>query len=162
MTDDWVLLALRVVAAGLLYAFLAVVVYAVWRDMRATVAPRRGHASDADGAAPTGRLSVSTATDSPLAAGRAFAVVPPATLGRDDDNQIVLPDACVSARHALIVREQGEWILADLGSRNGTRLNDLPITKPTLLTHGDVIGIGGLELRFESVSGDAAGREPEK
>lgn len=164
MTDDWLLLGLRILAAVLLYAFLAVVVYAVWRDLRAAVPPRNAATPDAANAAPVGWLSVCAGADgsAALPAGHTFALVPPATLGRDSDNQIVLPDDCVSARHALIECEQGEWVLIDLGSRNGTRLNDLPISRPTSLAHGDIIGVGGVELRFGSGPGLTATVEPER
>ena len=42
------------------------------------------------------------------------------------------------------------WWLEDLGSRNGTMLNDLKLVKPTPLAEGDVIGIGALRLRLEA------------
>ena len=148
MTDDWLLLGLRLLAAALLYAFLAVAVYAVWRDVRAAARERETPLTDPT--PPAAWLSVTAVSDPALsvAVGQTFPVAAPATVGRDHSNQIVLPHECVSARHARIERADGEWILTDLGSRNGTRLNNLPITRPTALADGDVIGIGAVELRF--------------
>ena len=148
MTDDWLLLGLRVLAAVLLYAFLAVAVYAVWRDVRAATREREARLTDPT--PPVAWLSVAAVGDPalPLAVGQTFQVAAPITLGRDRSNQIVLPDECVSARHARIERADGEWILTDLGSRNGTRLNNLPVTRPTALANGDVSQIGAVELRF--------------
>ena len=157
MTLDWALLGLRVLAVGLLYAFLAVVVYAIWRDLRVAARRAGADAPPASGTQASGWLRVSGGADLPLSAGDSFAVMPPATLGREEDNHIVLPDAWVSARHARIDCQDGEWRVTDLDSRNGTRLNDLPIARPTSLQDGDIIGIGRVELRFETSLGQSAG-----
>jgi pSer/pThr/pTyr-binding forkhead associated (FHA) protein len=47
-------------------------------------------------------------------------------------------------------RENGVWWLEDLGSRGGTILNDSPLSKPTPLAEGDIIGIGSLRFKLES------------
>jgi pSer/pThr/pTyr-binding forkhead associated (FHA) protein len=43
----------------------------------------------------------------------------------------------------------GQWWLEDRDSRNGTLLNDMPVDTPLIVSHGDVIGIGQVQLRFE-------------
>jgi pSer/pThr/pTyr-binding forkhead associated (FHA) protein len=43
----------------------------------------------------------------------------------------------------------GQWWLEDLDSRNGTRLNDAPITQPAPVVPGDVIGVGRVKLKME-------------
>jgi pSer/pThr/pTyr-binding forkhead associated (FHA) protein len=60
-----------------------------------------------------------------------------------------LPDTYVSSYHARLDRRDDEWWLTDLDSRNGTRLNDVAITKSVPLVDGDVIGIGQVELKLE-------------
>jgi pSer/pThr/pTyr-binding forkhead associated (FHA) protein len=70
-------------------------------------------------------------------------------LGRAPDNHIVVSDTYVSSYHARLDRRDGEWWLTDLGSRNGTRLNDVPITKSVPLADGDVIEVGQVELVLE-------------
>ncbi|MCC6685717.1 MAG: FHA domain-containing protein, partial [Fimbriimonadaceae bacterium] len=64
-------------------------------------------------------------------------------LGRQGD--IALDDARVSRRHASI--NVGEdLILKDLGSTNGTKLGNDPITAPALLEQGSVVSLGGFKL----------------
>lgn len=57
----------------------------------------------------------------------------------------------VSGRHAAIVRQGDEYVLEDLGSANGTFLNDAELRTPRTLRSGDTIGLGrqGPRLRFE-------------
>jgi pSer/pThr/pTyr-binding forkhead associated (FHA) protein len=73
------------------------------------------------------------------------------SIGRSPDNDIYIDDALVSGRHARIEHcgdeETGHWELADLGSTNGTRVNDLPIERHRL-AHHDLIGIGLHQFRF--------------
>jgi hypothetical protein len=71
-------------------------------------------------------------------------------IGRSSDADLVLSSTEVSRRHAEIVPDEGAWILVDLGSTNGVRLNARPIGVPTQLTDGDVIEIGPHELTFEA------------
>lgn len=73
-----------------------------------------------------------------------------ATIGRDVERQICLPDASVSRQHAQIVRQQAGYYLADLQSSNGVYVNDEPLTEPRLLHAGDVIRIGEVVLRCEA------------
>jgi len=78
--------------------------------------------------------------------GEIFKVKGKTTIGRERDNDIVLIDPRISRYHSQITRENGEWVIEDLGSSNQTYLNDLPITEPTPLQPGDRIGLGELEL----------------
>jgi hypothetical protein len=71
------------------------------------------------------------------------------SLGRTEANDVALPDAKVSRRHAVIHRQgPSELWLADLGSRNGTFLNGTKILVPTLLSDQDRIEIGPYRLIF--------------
>jgi len=72
-----------------------------------------------------------------------------AVIGRSPDADIVLSSTEVSRRHAEIVPDDAGWLLVDLGSTNGVRLNARSVGVPTLLTDGDVIEIGPTELQFE-------------
>ena len=153
MSPDWLLLALRVIAVVLLYAFLAVVVYTIWTDLRAAgIETGRDAAPQPSERYPLAWLRDVTSEEDSPSGSHSFAVFPPATLGRTDDNQVVLADDCVSACHARIDRRDGEWWLTDLDSRNGTQLNDLPVSKPVPLANGDVIGIGRAQLKFEATT----------
>ena len=71
-------------------------------------------------------------------------------IGRGSDADLVLSSSEVSRRHAEILPEEGGWVLVDLGSTNGVRVNTREIGVPTRLTDGDVIEIGPHELTFEA------------
>jgi hypothetical protein len=67
-------------------------------------------------------------------------------IGRAADNTIRLADTSVSAYHARLSFQAGQWWLEDLGSRNGTRVNQLRLEEPLVVTYGDVIHLGGVAL----------------
>jgi hypothetical protein len=71
------------------------------------------------------------------------------TIGRGLDNNIVFhDDQRVSRHHARIVFKFGQFLLYDLNSTNGTTVNNQPVTQ-IVLTPGDCISLGGLELIFQ-------------
>jgi len=69
-------------------------------------------------------------------------------IGRDVSNGIHLSDPSVSRRHAMLTFALDEYFIEDLGSTNGTMLNDKRITKH-ILKHGDLLQIGDYVLRYE-------------
>jgi pSer/pThr/pTyr-binding forkhead associated (FHA) protein len=69
-------------------------------------------------------------------------------IGRDPDCECVLADETISARHARFAYHHSQWWVEDLGSRNGSGLNDAPLTTPTILMHGDVVKCGKTTLRI--------------
>jgi transcriptional regulator with PAS, ATPase and Fis domain len=70
-------------------------------------------------------------------------------IGRSPDVEIALDDLSVSRHHALIRDEgDGRFVLADLGSANGTWRNGERLALPATLRNGDSIRIGSVELRF--------------
>lgn len=60
------------------------------------------------------------------------------TLGRAPDNDVVIADPRASRYHARLVRDGERWTLTDLGSTNGTRVNEQRI-ETAVLNHGDTI-----------------------
>jgi hypothetical protein len=70
------------------------------------------------------------------------------TLGRETANLLSIPDARVSRYHARIDRVEEAWIISDLGSTNGTRLNGVPIVRAGLEA-GDYLYVGDTVLRLE-------------
>ncbi len=69
------------------------------------------------------------------------------TIGRTRDNDIVFPDPRVSSKHAEIIKKGNSFILNDLKSRNGTRINE-EYVQNSPLKHDDVIRIGRNSLTF--------------
>src|SRR2546430_2742302 len=77
---------------------------------------------------------------------------PVARLGRSPDCRVIVtgPGAgVVSALHAELRFADGDWRLADLGSRNGTYVNERRLHAPVALRSSDVIGLGESGPRFE-------------
>jgi hypothetical protein len=71
------------------------------------------------------------------------------TIGRDPDCDLVIPDLSVSRRHAGLDRGVRGWLLTDLGSTNGTRLNGWRVREPVPVSPGDRVSFGAVtfELR---------------
>ena len=76
------------------------------------------------------------------------AVKTPMIIGRGASADLSLPDSGVSRRHASLTLQDGEWLLEDLGSANGTVVNGWRVTKPSKLRDGDVIGVGSVFLEY--------------
>ncbi len=68
------------------------------------------------------------------------------TLGRSPDNRVVLRDDQCSRNHAEVFPQASGWAVRDLDSRNGTRVNGQPVSKPTAIDAGDVIQMGDTEF----------------
>jgi len=73
----------------------------------------------------------------------------PITIGRANDATLVVVDDYASSRHARIFAQDGQWIVEDLGSTNGTYLGRTRLTQPTPVPPGVPIRIGKtvIELR---------------
>ncbi len=84
-----------------------------------------------------------------------LAVGATATIGRSPDNQICIPERHVSRKHAVINFQDGIFMISDLGSANGTFVNDQPLTDPFPLAHGDVIRLYVPVLNFSAVVTEA-------
>ena len=71
------------------------------------------------------------------------------TIGRQASCTIVIADNNISRVHARFRAGDNAWTIEDLGSTNGTKVNGVLITEPTLLSHGQLIALGSLQLHFE-------------
>ena len=74
------------------------------------------------------------------------------TVGRVDDNMIEISDASVSSRHAQLSKDDGDYVLRDLGSTNGTRVNgrELPEGEDIKLGDGDEVIFGNIGVLYSS------------
>lgn len=69
------------------------------------------------------------------------------SVGRADDNMLVIADESVSSHHGEIVFEDGAWVFTDLGSTNGTKAGGRRVER-LALAHGDVFTLGSVECVF--------------
>jgi hypothetical protein len=74
----------------------------------------------------------------------------PLTIGRATDVDLVLADPLASRRHARLSSRGGRFVLADLGSRNGTRVNGAPV-REAVVGPGDRIEVGATRLEIVAV-----------
>ena len=82
------------------------------------------------------------------------------SVGREPSNKLWTADSAMSRRHCTIVKQDGRFILSDLGGRNGTRVNGERIEKQELC-HQDQISVGNSRLVFLLGDGEAiADRNP--
>ena len=150
---------------GVLYLFLMWVAWSALRDLRRgrgqATDPRRDRVGDApvdatgmyaaadpllDSTDSEPRLRVERGPGQPV--GRAYGITGHGvTLGRGDV-EIQLEDPFASSRHARISRQGHVVVLEDLGSTNGTYLNDELLTGPQPLHDGDRIRIGDSEFSY--------------
>jgi len=77
-----------------------------------------------------------------------------ATIGRQAGNDICIPEQHVSRQHAVINYRDGIFMIADLGSANGTFVNDRQLTEPFPLASGDVIRLYVPVLNFSATVTD--------
>ncbi len=80
-------------------------------------------------------------------------------LGRALDSDLVVPLATASRKHAVIQHRSGGWVISDLGSANGTYVNEVRIKDQQPLSHGDAIRLHTFVLRVEiaEVTGPVTG-----
>lgn len=69
-------------------------------------------------------------------------------VGRSPDCAVRLEDQSVSRQHAEITRAPGGWMVRDLGSKNGTIVNQSPVTEPIVIGHKDFVKVGIYLLRL--------------
>ncbi|MFM8287105.1 MAG: FHA domain-containing protein [Planctomycetaceae bacterium] len=92
--------------------------------------------------------------------GRVYArLVPPLTIGREEDNSIQLNDERVSRFHLKIQEDDGRLILTDLDSTNGTKINGHPV-QMRVLQPGDLVTLGRAVLLIGSDEEIRRGQKP--
>jgi pSer/pThr/pTyr-binding forkhead associated (FHA) protein len=67
-------------------------------------------------------------------------------IGRDDDNDVVLPEQSVSRQHLRIVAGEGGLVAQDLGATNPAQLNGVPLSGSARFGVGDTIDVCGTQI----------------
>ena len=161
---------LEPVSVGLQFGFLAVLyLFLLWvsrsalRDLRRSGGPRATAVGPVTtpGSDATGLYAASQPGNDGVAEARLIVERAPghtpgmeydigdgAVMGRGDQAEIRLEDPFASSRHARLLRQGGIIVLEDLGSTNGTYLNEELLTGPQPLHRGDRVRIGDSEFTF--------------
>ena len=159
-TLEPVSVALKFGFIAVLYLFLLWVSRSALRDLR-VARPDRFSSAPLDGtglhSASTGLVSAQAKVEPRLVVERAPGHTPGmiydiddgAVLGRGDAAEIRLQDPFASSRHARILTQAGAVVLEDLGSTNGTYLNEELLRGPAPLHPGDRVRIGDSEFTYE-------------
>jgi FHA domain len=144
----FLLTVLKFAFLGLLYLFVYWVIRWVVVDLRGRREPAAGAASARSRKGKPPR-SVAVLDEH----GSKLGAVPldgkPVQIGRAEACQVRLEDTYASSFHARLFLRDGEWFVEDLGSTNGTFLNQQRVTEPVAVGTGDRVRIGRtiLELR---------------
>jgi FHA domain len=158
---------LEPVSVALQFGFLAVLyLFLLWisrsalRDLRRPPTASRAVATeipDATGLHPASQVPGAVGGGEPRliverapghTPGMEYDVGEGAVLGRGDQAEIRLDDPFASSRHARLVRQGGILVIEDLGSTNGTYLNEELLSGPQPLHQGDRVRIGDSEFMF--------------
>ncbi len=132
-----IVLALRILMALALYAFLGWAIFLLWKEIQQqgnSLARRR---------VPGINLTIDLGQGPEVM--KHFSQ-PEITLGRDPGCDIPLTGDTVSTRHAQLTYHHNQWWVNDLSSTNGTYLNGAAISMPTVITSGDEIKCGAAHL----------------
>lgn len=133
-----ILLGLRIILAITLYAFLGWGLYTLWIDLR-----RQSQVIITTRKAPELTLAQPSSGD-PESFYRFQS--PEIILGRDPASDCHLEDKTISAQHARLSYHHSHWWVEDLNSTNGTFLNHQPVNEPLVLTSGDTLRFGQVEM----------------
>jgi hypothetical protein len=138
-----------------LYLFLLWIARSALKDLRRTVAP----APDATGFHQLPGVSPASASREAwliaergggLNAGERFDLIGGLSIGRSTAADVPIDDRYASGVHARIFSREHRTYIEDMGSTNGTLLNDASLQGEAELIDGDVVRIGDTEFRFEA------------
>jgi hypothetical protein len=158
---DQLLFLLRLGLLAIVYLTFFRVLRAVWVELRtenraavpvlvpAAMPATKGASSHAGAPPPAAPVDDDSEVGSrlvvltpPAVAGQVFELQAETTIGRASDCAVVIDDARVSKVHARIFERDDRWVVEDLGSTNGTLVNDHVLDHPENVGPGDRIQVG--------------------
>ena len=136
----WVLLLIRILLTALLYGFLGWAILTLWLDLRRQAEAVRKHQASAE-------IKLLLATETGL---QTFQFNKNTiTIGRDPGCDFPLDDKTVSNYHTRLSFHHSQWWIEDLGSTNGTLLNQEPVSGSIVVTDGDHIECGKIKMNIQ-------------
>ena len=133
------ILILRFALTAALYAFLGWAIFTLWRDLRSQQATQTARQT------PPLRLSIRAGETTTV---KNF-THSPVLIGRGQHCDCAIDDRTLSSQHSRLSYHHHRWWLEDLGSTNGTLLHGEQVTTPVVLTSGDPITCGKVEITVQ-------------
>ena len=133
-----ILLVLRILMTFMLYAFLVLAIYMIWKNIEVNT-----RAIQKSSVPPIKISSI----DMDNTTSQEFNI-PEIVIGRDPECDFTIPRETVSAHHARLSYHHKNWWIEDMLSTNGTFLNEDQVTTPTVLVDGDAIQCGDVSLNI--------------
>lgn len=143
MSVDEALLVGRAAFLVALYLFLLLLALLLRRELTARSTPATERAP--------GDLLVIEPYDTGLDPGERVPLLAVSTIGRGEENDVILRDGFLSVEHAKLSWNGKGWVLEDLKSTNGTLVNDKPVRKTVAVKEGDTLQFGRVKTRLVSV-----------
>ena len=131
-----IVLILRIVMIAILYAFIIWIFVAIWKSLKLM--------SKSDTLLLVPEITLSCQFPDEISE-RSFRSSP-ISLGRDPNSDMVLDHPTVSANHSQIFFKSNQWWVQDNHSTNGTKVNQVMVEAPMVLTSGDEIHCGQLSI----------------
>ena len=144
--SDQLLTVLQLCLLVLVYLFFLRVLRSVWVEVRG-VEPKVREPRQRKAAAPKGpsRLSVVAPEE---ASGTRFDLGDELTVGRAAGCHVTIDDTYASQLHARVFRRDGQFLVEDLGSTNGTYLNRQRVSAPVPFRKGDQLQVGNTVMEL--------------
>ncbi|HNB52764.1 MAG TPA: FHA domain-containing protein [Anaerolineales bacterium] len=133
--SGFVLLLLRILLSGTLFVFLGWAIYTLWASLRQEAL-----------AVSHQKIPALTLNSTDELAEEYYYIQPVINVGRGTTNDLVINNDTVSNHHARLAYNLNQWWLQDLNSTNGTYINGQRLLTSTVLTTGDLIGFGEVNL----------------
>jgi pSer/pThr/pTyr-binding forkhead associated (FHA) protein len=132
--------SLRLMLVLLSYVFLGWIIYTVYADIK------KGTSTREEKITPPIDINAQFNDDSLSRRFRQNEII----LGRDPSADFPLKNETISLRHCKLSYHHKQWWIEDLDSTNGSYLNNALITTPTVLTDGDSIRLGNVEITLKT------------
>jgi len=140
LSVDDILLLGRIAFVVALYLFVLGLAFLLRRELTART-------TRVDERAP-GDLLVMEPFETGLEAGERIPLLSLSRIGRNAENEVVLSDTFVSSEHARLSWNGRGWVLEDLGSTNGTRVNGKQVRRTAAVSPGDLVEFGRVKVKL--------------